>query len=325
MRYVHDCAFCGWRRSGDSPTMLAPRCEACGSCLRPVPEEAIEGVVASEERTVPPPPSKSADVTGPFALMVSIPLLVPFLGIHLGPFVFGVPMVVLVFAAVRAAVASRESESRKDRLVWRLLVLAAGLAALASAVATVTLQLRLGVIAYYVGAGASIAVLAAAFVLATDRLSGVRLERVVDAVLLGMVVASISTYFVILPGVARGDVALTLTFAVDVLALILTSVGAIARSGRPRRVAWALAISFGSAAIGDGLVSATASGSIHTGPAPTALLWTLAGAALAWAADEQLSPARTNGAGRANAGGRGWVLARVVLPLLAVLAFPAIA
>src|SRR2546423_4730759 len=133
MRYVHDCAFCGWRRSGDSPTMLAPRCEACGSCLRPVPEEAIEGVVASEERTVPPPPSKSADVTGPFALMVSIPLLVPFLGIHLGPFVFGVSMVVLVFAAVRAAVASRESESREDRLVWRLLVFPARLAAPAPA------------------------------------------------------------------------------------------------------------------------------------------------------------------------------------------------
>ena len=27
MRYVHDCAYCGWRRTSDSPTMLAPRCE----------------------------------------------------------------------------------------------------------------------------------------------------------------------------------------------------------------------------------------------------------------------------------------------------------
>src|SRR2546423_15166630 len=141
MRYVHDCAFCGWRRSGDSPTMLAPRCEACGSCLRPVPEEAIEGVVASEERTVPPPPSKSADVTGPFALMVSIPLLVPFLGIHLGPFVFCVPMVVLIFAAVPAAAASKCASSPADPLVWRPFVVATRLAAPAAPPAAGPMQL----------------------------------------------------------------------------------------------------------------------------------------------------------------------------------------
>src|SRR5205823_3974017 len=141
MPYVHDCAFCGWRRTGESATMLAPRCEACGSCLRPVPEEAIEGLVASEELAPPVPPSKSADVTGPFALMVSIPLLVPYLGIHLGPFIFGVPMVVLIFSAVRAAAASKRAGSGTDLRVWRLLVVASGLAALASGVAMVTLQL----------------------------------------------------------------------------------------------------------------------------------------------------------------------------------------
>jgi len=109
------------------------------------------------------------------------------------------------------------------------------LLALASGVAMVTLQLGLGVIAYYVGAAASVAILVAAFVLAMDRLRGVRLERVVDAVLLGMVLVAISSYFVILPGVEKGDVALTLTFAVDVLALLLTSVAAIARSDRRAR------------------------------------------------------------------------------------------
>ncbi len=305
--------------------MLAPRCEACGSCLRPVPEEAIEEVVASEEHVPQPPPSKSADVTGPFAAMVAIPLLVPFLGIHLGPFVFGVPMVIVLFAAVRSAAAYRASESAADRLAWRALVAGTALAVLASAVGMVTMQLGLGVVAYYIGAAASVAMLVVAFVLATDRLSGVRLEKVVDAVLLGMVVVSISCYFVILPGIERGDITLTLTFAVDVLAVLLISVAAIARGGRARRVAWALAIGFGGAAVGDGLVAATASGSIHAGPAPTALLWAVAGGAIAWAADEQLAAERSNGAASPDAGGHGWVLARVVLPLLAVLAFPAIA
>src|SRR5439155_320248 len=183
----------------------------------------------------------------------------------------------------------RKSETSVDRRVWRLLVLAAALAAVASAVAMVTMQLGLGLAAYYVGSAASVAALVAAAVLATDRLSGVRPDRVVDALLLGMVLASISLYFVILPGIKRGDVALTLTFAVDVLALLLTSVAAIARSEpRARRVAWALAATFGFAAIGDALVAATATGAIHPGSAPTALLWAVAGFALAWAADEQL-------------------------------------
>ena len=327
MRYVHDCAYCGWRRTSDSPTMLAPRCERCGSCLRPVPEDSIDRVVAQEKETPSPPPSKSADVTGPFAVMVVIPLLVPFLGIHLGPFVFGVPMVALIFAAVRAAVALRKSETSVDRRVWRLLVLAAALAAVASAVAMVTMQLGLGLAAYYVGSAASVAALVAAAVLATDRLSGVRPDRVVDALLLGMVLASISLYFVILPGIERGDVALTLTFAVDVLALLLTSVAAIARSEpRARRVAWALAATFGFAAIGDALVAATATGAIHPGSAPTALLWAVAGFALAWAADEQLAPHRAAIRGKTDRIRRHrWFLAHVALPLVAVLAFPIVA
>jgi diguanylate cyclase (GGDEF)-like protein len=307
--------------------MLAPRCERCGSCLRPVPEDSIDQVVAEEKERPSPPPSKSADVTGPFAAMVVVPLLVPYLGIHLGPFVFGVPMVALIFAAVRAAVALRKSESSVDRWVWRLLVLAAAFAAVASAVAMVTMQLGLGLAAYYVGTAASVLALAAATVLATDRLAGVRPDRVIDAVLLGMVLASVSTYFVILPGIERGDVALTLTFAVDVLALLLTSLAAIARSDpRARRVAWALAVTFGFAAVGDGLVSAAATGAIHPGSAPTALLWAVAGFALAWAADEQLAPHRAGVRAKRNPIQKHrWFVARVALPLVAVLAFPIVA
>src|SRR2546430_17245472 len=88
--------------------------------------------------------------------MVVTPLLVPFLGIHLAPFVFGVPMVALIFAAVRAAVALRKSETSVDRRVWRLLVLAAALAAVASAVAMGAMQLRPGLPAYYVGSPPSV-------------------------------------------------------------------------------------------------------------------------------------------------------------------------
>src|SRR5205085_3068358 len=147
-----------------------------------------------------------------------------------------------------------------------------------SATATVTGQIGVEVIAYYVGTAASVMVLVTALALAFDRLVGVRLERVVDAVLLGMVLASISTYFVILPGLKHGDIALTLTFAIDVIALLLTSVAAIATNGRQaRRVIWAIVVGFGCAAVGDGLVSATAAGSIDTGSVATAIMWALAG------------------------------------------------
>src|SRR2546430_16008441 len=119
--------------------------------------------------------------------MVVTPLLVPFLGIHLAPFVFGVPMVALIFAAVRAAVAVRKSETSVDRRVWRLLVLAAALAAVASAVAIVTMPLGLGLAAYYVGSAASGAALVAAEVLAPDPLSRVRPPRVVGPLILRLV------------------------------------------------------------------------------------------------------------------------------------------
>jgi hypothetical protein len=34
MDYVHECAFCGWRRQAPSPTILSPGCPTCGCTLR---------------------------------------------------------------------------------------------------------------------------------------------------------------------------------------------------------------------------------------------------------------------------------------------------
>src|SRR5689334_15628177 len=38
--WVHQCPWCGWSRSGNSQTMLEPRCDGCGGLLESVPAVA---------------------------------------------------------------------------------------------------------------------------------------------------------------------------------------------------------------------------------------------------------------------------------------------
>jgi hypothetical protein len=48
MEFVHRCHFCGWQRQAQSPTILSPQCDRCGSLLdssklnEPGPPPAIE-------------------------------------------------------------------------------------------------------------------------------------------------------------------------------------------------------------------------------------------------------------------------------------------
>jgi diguanylate cyclase (GGDEF)-like protein len=273
------------------------------------------------------PPPGSADVSTLFVLFVGVPLLLPLLGIELGDIAFAIPFAVLVFAAVACGAAARRTVARAR--AWTILAVAAGLAATASLIAVVTSVAGFEPTAgLYFGALASAAILVAVAPLARRSLAGVKLEPLVDAILLGIVVAAVGIYFVAVPGFAHGDVALTAVFLIDLAALLLTVLATIARrERRHRRIGWGLAGMCAGAALGDGIVSASAAGGIPALPTATALLWTAAGASLALAADFEIpapaEPLRT--ASDDEGAATAWVLARVVLPVATVLSLPAIA
>jgi hypothetical protein len=56
--FVHFCAFCGWHRSGHSPTILSPACESCGCALRSTTRAEYEEARAGE---APPAEGLAAD------------------------------------------------------------------------------------------------------------------------------------------------------------------------------------------------------------------------------------------------------------------------
>src|SRR5436190_1266697 len=77
------------------------------------------------------PPSKAGDVTAMFAVLVSVPLLLPLLP-GFGYVLFALPVLVMAIAAPRCLAAARRSP---HPLLWRTYALAAVLGAGASAVA----------------------------------------------------------------------------------------------------------------------------------------------------------------------------------------------
>jgi prepilin signal peptidase PulO-like enzyme (type II secretory pathway) len=52
--WVHRCPWCEWARQGDSPTMLAPRCESCGGLLEAVPAGSLAVADGSPFRVATP-------------------------------------------------------------------------------------------------------------------------------------------------------------------------------------------------------------------------------------------------------------------------------
>lgn len=51
--WVHRCPWCDWSRAGESPTMLEPRCSACGGLLEAVPAGAVAREVGSLRASFP--------------------------------------------------------------------------------------------------------------------------------------------------------------------------------------------------------------------------------------------------------------------------------
>ena len=130
--------------------------------------------------------------------------------------------------------------------------------------------------------------LAAMWVFARTSVKTARLERSVDAALLLLLVVALSVYFVAVPGFAHGDFILTLVFVADLGAVVFATVGAtMRRTWRHRKLGWSLVAACSAATLGDGFVAATASGDVHITVNLTALMWAIAGFAIAYSADEE--------------------------------------
>jgi diguanylate cyclase (GGDEF)-like protein/putative nucleotidyltransferase with HDIG domain len=260
------------------------------------------------------PPSSSGDVTALFAMLVAVPLLLPLLS-GLAVLLFALPVIVMAVAAPRCLAAARRSP---HPLLWRVYALAAVFGAITAALATASvLDSRLATVAFYFGAGASACFLAGLLPLVRrDLLTAT--ERLVDAMLFDAVVVALGVWFVAVPGFDHGDPVLTAVFVVDLVALALAAVPTLAATARDdRRTGWWLLGVCAGATFGDGFVAAGG-----TSVAFTALAWTAASVALVGAA--------TCGA-RTHSGARGddpeeehgaFVIARIVLPPLGMLAFP---
>jgi diguanylate cyclase (GGDEF)-like protein/putative nucleotidyltransferase with HDIG domain len=257
------------------------------------------------------PPSKGGDVTALFAVLVSVPMLLPLLP-GFGYVLFVLPVLVMAIAAPRCLAAARRSG---HPLLWRTYALAAVLGAAASAVATASLlDDRLTTAAFYLGSGASICFLAGLTPLLRRDLFGAHPDRLVDALIFAAVVVPLGLWFIAIPGFEHGDAVLSLVFVIDLAALALAAVPALGATSRAdRRTGWWLMGVCAGAAVGDGFVAAGGSSFSFT-----AICWTASSLALVAAAGD-----RSSIAGDSEEDGRArFVLARIVLPLIGVLAFP---
>jgi diguanylate cyclase (GGDEF)-like protein/putative nucleotidyltransferase with HDIG domain len=251
------------------------------------------------------PPSSSGDITALFAMLVAVPLLLPLLS-GLALLIFVVPGIVMAVAVPRCLAAAR---GFSHPLLWRVYAAAAAFGAITAALAAASLlDSRLTTVAFYFGAGASACFFAGLLPLVRrDLLTAT--ERLVDALLFDAVVVALGVWFVALPGFDHGDPVLTAVFVVDLAALALAAVPTLAATSRAdRRTGWWLLGVCAGAAVGDGFVAAGG-----TSPAFTALCWTAASVALVGAATCGADSEEEHSA---------FVIARIVLPPLGVVAFP---
>src|SRR4051794_11636006 len=239
------------------------------------------------------PPSKGGDVTAMFAVLVSVPLLLPLLP-GFGDVLFVLPVLAMGIAAPRCLAAARRAA---HLLSWRIYALAAVLGAATSAVATASLlDSRLTTVAFYIGAGASLCFLAGLLPLLRRDLFEARPDRLVDALIFAAVVVPLCLWFVALPGFRHGDPVLTLVFVVDLAALALAAVPALAAGSRAERGTgwWLMGVCAG-AAVGDGFVAVGGSSAAFT-----AICWTASSLSLVAAASDRRS-ASDEGEGSARA------------------------
>ena len=266
------------------------------------------------------------DVSALFVLFAGGPLLLPVVAAGMAAelsFVF--PSVVLLLATIRCVAAARRNRARL--VAWVLFATACGLATVASLLA---LAAGLGggesTSGLYVGALASAALLAAVASLTRRTLIGAPAERLVDSALLGILFVALGLFFVAIPGFAHGDRLLTMVFVVDLCALFFTALFVMARRGsRHRRMGWALLAGVVAITIGDAAVTVAAAERMGSVDLAIAVLWAVGGFLLTLTADTEVAGAESEPEPPDHGAGQRWIVARVVLPLAAVLALPTIA
>jgi diguanylate cyclase (GGDEF)-like protein/putative nucleotidyltransferase with HDIG domain len=321
---VHYCPFCGFHRATESPTILSASCPACGCTISSCVETEFPQL-ARECEEQPFVAAPSADGSAMLTAILTGLLLLPALGARLGDFVFTSPLVVVVFAGVDCMTTRRLGGCRRG--LWTWMATTAAFVALASLLAVLSAVVGLGITAgLYLGAAASVAMLVANLALARVTVLGAPLDRIVDGALICIVLLAAGMYFVGAHGFAHGDVILTIIFLIDLLS---ASVGLLSFAARPsarhRRVAVTLVGVSLMAGAGDGLAAAAAAHQLTPSPSAVALLWTVASFLIGVASGLERKAAEDADEERASRLIPGWIWMRVIVPLLCVLTFPAIA
>ena len=267
---------------------------------------------------------RQGDISTLFAVVIAGALLAPQVLERASDLAFGLPLVLLAFALVHCAVAARRPGAARG--VWLWLCVAVGFGAAASAVAVGTAVAGAPeTVAFYLGAAGSVALLLSLGDLCRRTIPRTGLEQQADALLFAAVILAVGVWFIAIPGFQGGDDVLTAVFLVDLVAVVLAALSMPAPVGGPcRAVRWSLLGACVAVAVGDGVLSAASAGQLKGGSEITAVLWALAGYLIALGADADTRPEPEEHRGRDDEAGSGRVYARVLLPLAAVLAFPAI-
>ena len=267
------------------------------------------------------PASHGADISAIFVVFAAGPLLLPLIGAQLDVIAFAAPLLFCLFAAWRCALAARRSRARAA--IWIVVGASVLTAAAASVVALLSADSDT---AFYVGTAASGLLAAAMVALARRSLAGATRARIADGLLFPVLVGSVTVFFVAVPGFRDGDPVLTTAVVLDLVGLAAVAIALVGRpSGGNLHVSAPLALGLALATVGDGLVASDAAGLVETNGLPTALMWAAAGYLLALGADfDTGAPLDEGASAEVDFAAPRWVLARVVLPLVAVVVMPLI-
>ena len=258
-----------------------------------------------------------------FVPVAAAPAVAYLLGVGIDPAMWGLTLFVCAYASLRCLVAARRMPERRAK--WTMLAVSTFAAAAAALLGIFVSAAGVGeTAAFDVGFAASAALLAGVVLGVPASFREARLTGLGDAALLGTVIVAVGLYFVVIPGFRDGDSLLTAVFVTDIAALLVAAFSTLIRADRRRRTAgWWLTAACAIASIGDGLAAGASAGEVRLLVAITAALWAFAAAAIGTAADADV-PMDEAELPAGQESGRRWMIARVVLPLAAVMAIPAV-
>ncbi|MFL5844916.1 MAG: diguanylate cyclase [Solirubrobacteraceae bacterium] len=219
---------------------------------------------------------------------------------------FATPLAVSAWATIAAIGAARRHPTR--RAPWICFGVACAIAGGSSALAL--LDERAGL---YAGLAASVGVLLGCLLLTVQTLRLRGWVALLDALVPASVGASLFVYLLVLPGFTSGDPILTLALVIDLLAVVLGATGAA-----PGPVKAGLLGVITLVAVADSIPASEAAGIEFLPAAFTPVLWAVACAGFAWAAnhDVHFAPRRERS--------DRVLSATAMLPLAAIVGYPVI-